>query len=68
MLDEVVETYADVKPEHLLDMRRIQGFDESVLSAIYRTMTHLEHHVGQITYITRMRLGHRYQMWWTASR
>ena len=62
MLDKVAETCSNLDPARVLDMSRIQGFDASVLSAIYRTMTHLELHAGQILYITRMRLGDAYRM------
>ena len=44
MLDQVAETYSNFDPARVLDMSSVQGFDASVLSAIYRTMTHLELH------------------------
>ena len=61
MLDDVVETYRRLRPEELLEMRTIQGFERVVLSAIYGTMTHLELHAGQISYLTRLRLGRVYE-------
>ena len=51
----------------LLETRRIQGFDTSVLSAIYSTITHLEGHALQIAYATRLRLGDKYEDFWKPS-
>ncbi len=71
MIGQVIETYARVdaaayaSKSELLEMRRIQGLDVSVMRAIYGAMTHLELHAGQICYITRMRLGASYEEWWT---
>jgi hypothetical protein len=48
----------------LLEPRRIQGFDETVLSAIFDTLTHLSGHTQEIIYITRLQLGDRYQFAW----
>ena len=64
ILDKVIQAYAVVDPMSLFEPRRIQGYDETVLSAIYQTMAHLEHHTGQISYITGMRLGDKYQPYW----
>ncbi|MGB7621337.1 MAG: DUF1572 family protein [Terriglobia bacterium] len=64
VLEQVVETYSRVDPAQLLQGRRIQGFDESLLSAIYQTMTHLDLHVGQISYIAKIRKGKGYVESW----
>jgi uncharacterized protein DUF1572 len=64
ILDQVDRTYSRMDPLQLLKRRKIQGFDESVLSAIYQTMTHLELHAGQITYITKMKKGNAYEVSW----
>lgn len=64
ILDQVDGTYTQVDPRQLLKKKRIQGFDESVLSAIYQTMTHLELHAGQISYITKIRKGNAYEESW----
>lgn len=61
ILDQVIETYSRLKGDALLKVRTIQGFDRTVLSAIYGTMTHLELHAGQITLLTRLRIGSRYR-------
>jgi Protein of unknown function (DUF1572) len=64
ILEQVVETFSRVNPAQLLEERRIQGFDESILSAIYQTMTHLDLHAGQISYITKIRKGSTYKESW----
>jgi hypothetical protein len=64
VLGEVIETYAQLKEDALLEVRTIQGFERTVLGAIYGTMTHLELHAGQITLLTRLRIGSRYREYW----
>ena len=51
-------------PSKILEVRQIQGFDRSVLRAIYGTITHLEFHAGQIMYQTRLLLGEQYTLNW----
>jgi uncharacterized damage-inducible protein DinB len=51
-------------PEHLLDARRIQGFDTTVLAAIFDSVSHFVGHTHQIVYITRLRLGDAYCFQW----
>jgi len=51
-------------PERLLERRRIQGFDTTVLSAIFDTVSHFVGHQHQIVYITRLRLGDAYRFQW----
>jgi len=64
LVKEVLDVLSKLKPENLLESRRIQGFDETVLSAIYDTLSHFELHAGQIVYITRLRLGENYVTSW----
>lgn len=51
----------------LLSSRRIQGLDESVLSALYKAATHLELHAGQIVYIAKYFLNEKYDVSWKPS-
>jgi uncharacterized damage-inducible protein DinB len=51
-------------PDRLLEPRRIQGFDETVLSALFDTLTHLRGHTQEIVYITRLQLGEAYRFAW----
>jgi hypothetical protein len=48
----------------LLEPRRIQGFDESVLSAIFDSLAHFNGHTQEIVFITRLQLGDRYEFAW----
>lgn len=41
----------------LLEQRQVQGFDVSVLGAVYHVVEHFSTHVGQIVYITKLRTG-----------
>jgi hypothetical protein len=51
--------------DRLLEPRRIQGFDEHMLSAIYDSVAHLQGHTQEIVFITRLQLGERYRFHWT---
>ena len=64
LLQRVKATYSNLTAAELLEPRRIQGFDTTVLDAIYDTVSHLDHHAGQILYITRLRLGDAYKESW----
>ena len=64
LLDQVKNVYSDVETSELLEARRIQAEDVTVLNAIYDTMCHLELHTGQILYLTRLRLGEAYEESW----
>jgi Protein of unknown function (DUF1572) len=65
--DAADATLAAVTPDTILARRKIQGFDETVLSAIFQTVSHFEGHTHQIVYITRVRLGDRYVFKWVPS-
>jgi Protein of unknown function (DUF1572) len=55
---------AGLDPSRLLEAKRIQGFDVTLLHAILDTASHFVGHTHQIVYITRMRLGDAYQFEW----
>jgi Protein of unknown function (DUF1572) len=55
---------AKVDPSRLLEVRRIQGFEVTLLHAILDTASHFVGHTHQIVYITRMRLGDGYRFEW----
>ena len=65
LLGRVKSAYSKVEASELLRARRIQGFDSTVLDAMYDAMCHLELHTGQILYLTRLRLGSAYKESWT---
>jgi hypothetical protein len=58
--DVIAATAAD----QLLVATRIQGFDTQPLTAIWHAASHFEGHAQEILYITRMRLGGRYEFIW----
>ena len=41
----------------LLEKRRIQGFDNTALQAIFHVVEHFALHTGQIIYVTKLRQG-----------
>jgi uncharacterized damage-inducible protein DinB len=47
------QALAGLTDANLLAPRRIQGFDETVLSAIFDTLAHLSGHTQEIVFITR---------------
>ena len=53
-----------VTPESLLSHRRIQGFDETVMSALIAALTHLELHSGQISFFAKLMLDKEYKVYW----
>jgi uncharacterized damage-inducible protein DinB len=60
----IQEVLSQVAPESLLSYRRIQGFDETVLSAIIAALTHLELHSGQISFLAKFILDKEYKVSW----
>jgi Protein of unknown function (DUF1572) len=48
----------------LLEPRAIQGFSETVLSAIFECLGHLCGHTQEVVYITRLQLGDGYKFAW----
>jgi len=55
---------AGLDEARLLEARRIQGFDETVLSAVIDCLTHLSGHAQEIVYVTRLQLGEAYRFAW----
>lgn len=56
---------AGVSEAELLAARKIQGFDTTVLAAVFHGVSHFEGHAQEIVYITRLRLGEKYVFQWT---
>ena len=63
-LAEADRALAAVPPERLLESRRIQGFDTTVLAAIFDSVSHFVGHTHQVVYIARLRLGDAYCFQW----
>lgn len=54
---------AQVTVEQLLEPRRIQGIDTTVLGAIYHVVEHVATHTGQIVLLAKLRLGRDLGFW-----
>jgi hypothetical protein len=67
VVDEADAALAALDESRLLEPRRIQGFDETVLSAVWDSLTHLSGHTQEVVYVTRLQLGDRYRFAWTPS-
>ncbi len=69
MLSEVVAeasaSLAECDPRRLLEKIRVQGFDTTVLAAIFDSVSHFVGHTHQVVYITRLRVGDAYKFQWT---
>ncbi len=50
--------------KELLASRNVQGFDGTVLSAVFGCLTHLSGHTQEIIYITRLQLADAYRFAW----
>ena len=60
---EVDDTLGAVDPATLLDTRRIQGLDTTVMGAIYHVVEHFSTHTGQIVMLTKQRTGKDLGFW-----
>ncbi|MEX0937817.1 MAG: DUF1572 family protein [Pirellulales bacterium] len=63
-LDDACNVISAAPPETLLEMRRVQGFDVTPLTAIFDSTAHFEGHMQEIICLTRMQLGDRYRFDW----
>lgn len=64
VVDEADAVLAGVGDAQLLEHRRIQGFDETVLSAVFDSLAHLAGHTQEIVHVTRLLLGDAYRFAW----
>ncbi|HMF56552.1 MAG TPA: DinB family protein [Pyrinomonadaceae bacterium] len=53
-LDEVDRTLAGLNSSALLETRSIQGYDVTVLEAVFHVVEHFSMHTGQIILLTKM--------------
>ena len=63
-VDGAISTYRGLAASRLLDAVAIQGMQQTVMSAMFNTVCHLELHAGQITYLTKQLLRSRYKEYW----
>ncbi|MHC5541072.1 DUF1572 family protein [Singulisphaera rosea] len=62
---EADRVLAGLDASTLLEPRRIQGFDETALAALWQTLGHLSGHTQEIILMTRLQLADRYTFAWT---
>jgi uncharacterized damage-inducible protein DinB len=58
---EADATLSRVTSDTITQPRRIQGFDTSVMHAVFHTVSHFVGHSQEIIYITRLQLKDRYR-------
>lgn len=63
VVQQADEVMSAVGPDELLDRRQIQGYDVSVLEAIYHVVEHFGMHTGQIIMLSKARLGTNLNLW-----
>jgi hypothetical protein len=65
VIGEADRALAGVSAEKLLEKRRIQGIDTTLLAAIFDSVSHLVGHTHQIVYITRLIIREKHKFQWT---
>jgi hypothetical protein len=60
-ITEADAAMARVAPERLTQRRHIQGYDVTLLEAIFNSVSHFRGHVQEIIHMTREQLGERYR-------
>lgn len=65
VIGDIQKILESLPEEELLKKRRIQASDVTGLAAIYKAITHMEIHVGQMLFLTRMQVGGAYRDSWT---
>ena len=53
-VDEAIQAIGRVTPSRLVETVHVQGYDKSVLEAIYHVIEHFSLHTGQILYATKL--------------
>ena len=56
-VDDAVATIHNLTAERLADRVRVQGYDVSVLEAVYHVVEHFSQHTGQIIFATKLLRG-----------
>lgn len=54
LLQEVAQILNSTSTDDLLEVRNVQGYEESGLSILVHVTEHFSYHVGQMTYIVKM--------------
>jgi len=61
--DDFIAAVNNFDPARLSEPKVIQGYNVTIMTAMYRSLTHLEGHVGQIILLTRLQLGEKYKIY-----
>jgi len=64
LASSVGEVISRINPENLHSPIRIHDTDLTVMSALYRAVTHFEFHEGQILYLVKLLLNEKYDVIW----
>ncbi len=54
---EAIEVIGKLTPERLAETIRVQGYDVTVLQAVYHVVEHFSQHTGQIIFATKLFTG-----------
>jgi uncharacterized damage-inducible protein DinB len=57
------EVMSGVRPDDLMSRRQIQGYDVTVIEAIYHVVEHFSMHTGQIILLAKARAGEDFKLW-----
>lgn len=63
VVQQADEVMSAIGAEDLLRRRHIQGYDVTVLEAIYHVVEHFGMHTGQIILLSKARLGQDLKLW-----
>lgn len=59
---DFLDAISRLDTSRLTELRTIQGYEVTLLGAIFHALTHLEGHTGQIVFLTRIQLGDNYKI------
>ena len=63
VVQQADEVMSAVSADELLNRRQIQGYDVTVLDAIYHVVEHFGMHTGQIIMLSKARVGQDLKLW-----
>lgn len=63
VMREADEVIGGLRAEELMTRRQIQGYDVTVLEAIYHVVEHFGMHTGQIILLAKARVGQDLSLW-----
>jgi uncharacterized damage-inducible protein DinB len=63
VVQQADEVMSAVRPDDLLSRRQIQGYDVTVLEAIYHVVEHFSMHTGQIILLSKARAAEDLKLW-----